>query len=221
MRVAREERTAIERNIQELGATAGRLDARLGSLRNELSGAGGRREAAETRLRLLQGESEAAAEAAAEFAARIKETERRAQLAQLAADNAQIEQTEAQLAYEAAQERRQASEAALNGISKEAASIESRVEVLRQLQEQGEGYDEGTQAVLRGLDNPDFFKPAIHGALADHIQVDPRFIPAIEAALGAGLQAIVFKDTRYCGTGAAKSSADADSARPQSARATG
>ena len=195
VRVAREERTAIERNIQELGAAAARLDARLGSLRNELSAAGGRREAAETRLRLLQGESEAAAQAAGEFAARIKETERRAQLAQLAADNAQIEQTEAQLAYEAAQERRQAAEAALNSISKEAASIESRVEVLRQLQEQGEGYDEGTQAVLRGLDNPEFFKPAIHGALADHIQVQPRFIPAIEAALGAGLQAIVFKDT--------------------------
>jgi chromosome segregation protein len=195
VRVAREERTAIERNIQELGAAAARLDARLGSLRNELSAAGGRREAAETRLRLLQGESEAAAQAAGEFAARIKETERRAQLAQLAADNAQIEQTEAQLAYEAAQERRQAAEAALNSISKEAASIESRVEVLRQLQEQGEGYDEGTQAVLRGLDNPEFFKPAIHGALADHIQVHPRFIPAIEAALGAGLQAIVFKDT--------------------------
>ena len=195
VRVAREDRMAIERNIHELGATAARLDARLGSLRNELSAAGGRREAAETRLRLLQGESEAAAQAAGELAARITETERRAQLAQLAAENAQTEQTEAQLAYEAAQERRQAAEAALNSISKEAASIESRVEVLRQLQEQGEGYDEGTQAVLRGLDNPEFFKPAIHGALADHIQVPPRFIPAIEAALGAGLQAILFKDT--------------------------
>jgi chromosome segregation protein len=195
VRVAREDRMAIERNIHELGATAARLDARLGSLRNELSAAGGRREAAETRLRLLQGESEAAAQAAGELAARITETERRAQLAQLAAENAQTEQTEAQLAYEAAQERRQAAEAALNSISKEAASIESRVEVLRQLQEQGEGYDEGTQAVLRGLDNPEFFKPAIHGALADHIQVPPRFIPAIEAVLGAGLQAILFKDT--------------------------
>ena len=194
VRVVREERTTIERQIQELAAGAASLDARLGSLRNELSAAGGRREAAETRLRLLQGESDAASQAAGEFAARIKETERRAQLAQLAADNAQMEQTEAQLAYEAAQEKRQATEAALNSISKEAASIESRVEVLRQLQEQGEGYDEGTQAVLRGLDNPEFFKPAIDGALADNIQVPPRFIPAIEAALGAGLQAILFKD---------------------------
>jgi chromosome segregation protein len=84
VRVAREERTAIERDIQELGLSAARLDTRLGSLRNELSAAGGRREAAETRLRLLQGESEAAAQAAGEFAARIKETKRRAQLAQVA-----------------------------------------------------------------------------------------------------------------------------------------
>ena len=195
VRAAREERTSVERSIQELGTTVAGLDTRLGSLRNELSAAGGRREAAETRLRLLQGESEAASQAAEEFAARIKEIERRTHMAQLAVENAQAEQAEAQLAYEAAQERRQTAEAALNGVSKEAASIESRVEVLRQLQEQGEGYDEGTQAVLRGLDNPELFKPAIHGALADHIQVDPRFIPAVEAALGGALQAIVFKDT--------------------------
>ena len=195
VRVAREERTAAERKIQELGATVAKLDGRLGSLRNEISAAAGRREASETRLRLLQGESEAAAQAASEFGARIKEIERRTQLARLAAENAQAEQTEAQLAYETAQQTRQAAETALNAVSKEAAGIESRVEVLRQLQEQGEGFDEGTQAVLRGLDNPEFFKPAIHGALADHIQVEPRFIPAIEAALGAGLQAIIFKDT--------------------------
>lgn len=195
VRVAREERTAAERKIQELGATVAKLDARLGSLRNEISAAAGRREASETRLRLLQGESEAAAQAAGEFGARIKEIERRTQLARLAAENAQAEQAEAQLAYETAQQTRQAAESALNAVSKEAAGIESRVEVLRQLQEQGEGFDEGTQAVLRGLDNPEFFKPAIHGALADNIQVEPRFIPAIEAALGAGLQAIIFKDT--------------------------
>jgi chromosome segregation protein len=195
VRAAREERTAAEGKIQELGATVARLEARLGSLRNEISAAAGRREASETRLRLLQGESEAAAQAAGEFGARIKEIERRAQLARLAAESAQTEQTEAQAAYEAAQEARQAAETTLNAVSKEAAGIESRVEVLRQLQEQGEGFDEGTQAVLRGLDNPEFFKPAIHGALADHIQVEPRFIPAVEAALGVSLQTIIFKDT--------------------------
>ena len=194
VRVAREERAAAERHIQEVSAAVARLDARLGSLRNEISAAAGRREASETRLRLLQGESEAASDAAGEFGARIEEIGRRARLAGLTAESSQAEQSDAQIAYEAAQEKRQAAETALNAVSKEAAGIESRVEVLRQLQEQGEGFDEGTQAVLRGLDNPDFFKSAIDGALADQIQVEPRFIPAIEAALGAGLQAIIFKD---------------------------
>jgi chromosome segregation protein len=195
VRLAREERAAAERHIQEVSAAVARLDVRLGSLRGEISAAAGRREASETRLRLLQGESEAASDAAGEFGARIEEIGRRAHLARLAAESSQAEQSDAQIAYEAAQEKRQAAETALNAVSKEAAGIESRVEVLRQLQEQGEGFDEGTQAVLRGLDNPDFFKSAIHGALADQIQVEPRFIPAIEAALGAGLQAIIFKDT--------------------------
>ena len=204
VRVAREERAAAERHIQELGATVARLEARLGSLRNEISAAAGRREASETRLRLLQGESEAASHAAGEFGARIKEIGRRAELARLAAESSQAEQADAQVAYEAAQEKRQAAETALNAVSKEAAGIESRVEVLRQLQEQGEGFDEGTQAVLRGLDNPDLFKSAIHGALADQIQVEPRFIPAIEATLGAGLQAIIFKDTRRRRVGASR-----------------
>ena len=199
VRVAREERAAAERHIQELGAAVARLEVRLGSLRNEISAGAGRREASETRLRLLHGESEAASHAAGEFGARIKEIGRRVHLARLAAESSQEEQSEAQVAYEAAQEKRQAAETALNAVSKEAAGIESRVEVLRQLQEQGEGFDEGTQAVLRGLDNPDFFKSAIHGALADQIQVEPRFIPAIEAALGAGLQAIIFKDTGVAG----------------------
>ncbi len=195
VRAAREERGVAERRIQEISSEIGRLESRLGSLRNDISSAAGRREAGETRLRLLQGESEAAEQAAGEVVARLEEISNRAEAAARAAEASQAEQGEAQLAYEAAQIARQEAETALNTVSKEAAGIESRLEVLRQLQEQGEGFDEGTQAVLRGLDNAEFFKPAIHGALADHIQVEPRFIPAVEAALGGALQAIIFKDT--------------------------
>lgn len=192
---ARQERTAAERQIQEVGSEIARLESRLGSLRNDISAAAGRREAGETRLRLLQGESDAAAQAAGEFGARLEEIVRRLEAAQRSLRDSQAEQAEAQLAYESAQIARQEAENALNAVSKEAAGIESRLEVLRQLQEEGEGFDEGTQAVLRGLDNPDFFKPALQGALAENIQVEPRYIPAIEAALGGALQAIIFKDT--------------------------
>ena len=72
-RAAREERSAAERRYSR-SRRRGRkaCDARLSSLRNEISAAAGRREASETRLRLLQGESEAASNAAGEFGARIK-----------------------------------------------------------------------------------------------------------------------------------------------------
>ena len=195
VRQAREERSMADRQIQDTGSEIARLESRLGSLRNDISAAAGRREAGETRLRLLQGESDAASQAAGEFSARLEEIVTRTGTTRQDLESSQAEQSEAQLGYESSQLARQEAENALNGVSKEAAGIESRLEILRQLQEEGEGFDEGTQSVLRGLDNPELFKPAIHGALADHIQVEPRFIPAIEAALGGALQAIIFKDT--------------------------
>jgi chromosome segregation protein len=190
----REERAAAERQIQELGAAIAALDARSNSLRDERYAAARSREASENRLRLLQGESEAASHAAEDLLIRIQELGRRIELARLTAESARAGECDAQLAYEVAQQRRQEVEAALNAVSKQSAAMESRLEVLRQLQEQGEGFDEGTQAILRGLDNPSLFKSGIVGALGDRIQVEPHFVPAIEATLGASLQTIIFKD---------------------------
>ena len=194
VRAAREERIAVEREIQETGGEISRLEARLGSLRGDISAAAGRRESGETRLRLLQGESESATRLAGELSETLSEIVRRTEAARLGLEHSQAEASEAAAAHDTAQQARQNAEAVLSLAGKEATGIESRLEVLRQLQEQGEGFDEGTQAVLRGLDNPSFFSPAIQGALAQNIQVEPRFIPAVEAALGSALQAIVFKD---------------------------
>lgn len=71
----------------------------------------------------------------------------------------------------------------------------SRLEVLRQLVAEGEGFEKGTQAVLKGLDQPDLFQKAVRGALASFIDVDREFVVAIEAALGRHLQTIVVADT--------------------------
>ena len=74
------------------------------------------------------------------------------------------------------------------------AEKESRAGALRQMIESGEGFGEGTQAVLRGLDNADFFKPAIGGLLASLIRVETADVAAVEAAFGQNLQSIVMKD---------------------------
>jgi chromosome segregation protein len=194
VRAAREERQVVEREIQQTGGEIARLEARLGSLRGDISAAAGRRESGETRLRLLQGESEAATRLAGELSATLADLVRRAEGARLGLEHSQAEVADAAGSHDSAQQARQNADAVLSVAGKEATGIESRLEVLRQLQEQGEGFDEGTQAVLHGLDNPSFFSPAIQGALAQNIQVEPRFIPAVEAALGSALQAIIFKD---------------------------
>jgi chromosome segregation protein len=86
----------------------------------------------------------------------------------------------------------------LTAIERGQTEKESRLEILRQLNEEGEGLGEGSQAVLKGL-HPAVagrIKPALAGALVANLDVDQNFIPAIEAALGRNLQAIVLKDAQ-------------------------
>lgn len=71
---------------------------------------------------------------------------------------------------------------------------ESRVQVLAQLNDEGEGFNKGTQSVLKGLDDPALYKAATLGALATLIEVEPEFIPAVEAVLGSNLQSIILRD---------------------------
>jgi len=192
--VARAERVAAEKAIGELAEEAARLEARVGSLRSEISLAAGRREAAETRLRLLDGESQAADRATAGITAEIESLSTRQTAIGESVRAAQEGQAAAARSYEEAQRARQEAEYALNTASKEAAAVESRLEVLRQLRDQGAGYDHGTQALLKGFDDPDLHRASVLGAMADEIRVPQDLVPAIEAALGGALQTVLFKD---------------------------
>jgi len=195
LRLAREGRVQVERTIQQAASDIARNEARFSTLQSQIAAAAGRREAGETRLSLLQGESELARVLAGELTAILEDLTQRSDNARLGLEASQADVSSSTAAHEEAQQSLRSAESVLNLAGKEAAGIESRLEILRQLQEQGEGFDEGTQAVLRGLDNPGLFRPAIRGALAQTIQVEPDFISAIEAALGSALQAIVFSDS--------------------------
>jgi chromosome segregation protein len=72
----------------------------------------------------------------------------------------------------------------------------SRLDVLRQLNEEGEGLAEGSQALLKGVDCPERFRDAVAGSLVAQLDVDPKFIQAIEAALGRTLHAVILKDAK-------------------------
>ncbi len=94
------------------------------------------------------------------------------------------------------QQRLAKTEKSLTELERSLAEKESRLEILHQLNEEGEGLAQGSQSVLKGLDNPSRIQPALAGALVSNLDVDPEFIAAIEAALGRNLQAIVLKDAQ-------------------------
>ncbi|MEO0018998.1 MAG: chromosome segregation protein [Verrucomicrobiota bacterium] len=70
----------------------------------------------------------------------------------------------------------------------------ARLDAVRQLVESGEGFEKGTQSVLAGLDQPEHFKPAIHGVIATFIEATTTCARAIEAALGSNLQAVLVQN---------------------------
>src|SRR5438876_6163548 len=77
----------------------------------------------------------------------------------------------------------------LAAIDRAIAENESRHEVLRQLNKEGEGLAQGSQALLKSKE----FEFA--GALAAQLNVTQELVPAIEAALGRNLHALVLRDT--------------------------
>jgi len=188
------QRQEAERTISGVGNDAARIESRISGLRGQMASIGQQRDHAEVRLSVLTGELDQLTFAFAQFTDNLRDTQ-----AELDRSIADLELRTAALA-DAEQQLRDA-QGTLAGLDRELrdaqrahAERESKLEVLRNLVEGGEGFSEGTQAVLRGLDNPDFFKPSVLGALAQFIEVAPEFVTAVEAALGANLQAIVMKD---------------------------
>ena len=73
----------------------------------------------------------------------------------------------------------------------------SRLEVLKQVLESGEGLLKGTQAVLKGLDDPDLFRTGVDGVLANRLKVEDQYTTALEAILGDSLQAVLVRDSAF------------------------
>ena len=73
------------------------------------------------------------------------------------------------------------------------AEKDSRLQVLKTLLVDGQGLSKGTQSVLDKLKNENS-ESSSYGLLSSFIDVEPDFIPAIEAALGQHLQSILVAD---------------------------
>lgn len=71
---------------------------------------------------------------------------------------------------------------------------ESRLKVLKDLEESMEGYHHSVKAVLRQSQEVPAFGKGIHGALAQLVRVDETYETAVEICLGGALQNIVTDD---------------------------
>ncbi|MEQ1858312.1 MAG: chromosome segregation protein SMC [Chthoniobacteraceae bacterium] len=189
------QRAEIESAIAGFSQDAGRIESRIHQLRGNISGVVQTREGAEARLAFLADETRQLEFAFAQLTEQRGHAEGELSRAQAEIEAHTAEVTAAEFTLRQSQAILAEIERELRDAQRVLAEKESKAEVLRQLVQSGEGLGEGTQAVLRGLDNPDFFKPAISGALAQLIDVAPEYVAAVEACLGANLQAIVMKDT--------------------------
>ncbi len=191
----RRQREERERELQTLELAILKAENRLADLETEISGTIDRRTATEPRVAELAtslGELSGARDLVATqlAAARARADEQQEALQDLAA---QIPAAEEELGRQ--QQRLREAETAFMASDRALAERRSRLEILQQLNAEGEGLTEGSQAVLRGLDDPARILPALTGALASLIEVEEKFIPAVEAALGRNLHAIVLQNS--------------------------
>lgn len=182
------ERRTVRESIRQFEGQIAASDARVQSLTTQISND---RQRHETLARENQ------------TAAQVRETAQheydglRAQIDEQESMRNELDERLKSTAYQIAEQRRQrdALDNELNELQRSLTQRKSRLEALKQLIAQGEGLAEGTQAVLRGLDNADVYRTGVRGILASSIEVEPQFITAIEAALREHLQAVLLTES--------------------------
>ncbi|MDA1006045.1 MAG: chromosome segregation protein SMC [Verrucomicrobia bacterium] len=184
----------LARRLHQVREEAKRTEAAMASGMAKVESAEAQAESSRDRLRHLGDEEEVLSGELAEMkqidgdlAKQIEEAEGRTPVLAEAVQGAERAFQHARGDLDAAQQRRVE-------LDRNLSSRQSRLDILRQLLARGEGLQEGTQKVLAGLDDPALFQPGLRGMLGNHLKVKPCFEPAVEAALGANLEAVIVRD---------------------------
>jgi chromosome segregation protein len=172
--------------LQELQLAVSKSESRISALEEEFTGTKARRELTHAQIEQLLREIEALTEARDKLVGQIAVSLKVARRQPIDVETS-LREKEKLLAQ---------AEQDLATLHRTLAEKRSRLDVLRQLNEEGEGLAEGSQALLKGLDGPEKFRDAIAGSLVAQLDVDAEFIQAIEAALGRNLHAIILKDAK-------------------------
>ena len=191
----RAERGAREEQLNELQASISKLESKVSALEGEFSGNNARREATAARIADLENAITVAIQQHDEIAKKLSSARDSLRQEEEASEKSANRTLEAEEQLRASEHAAAEGQRLLLALEREVAEKQSRLEVLRQLNEEGEGLVQGSQAVLRGLDQPEKFRPALAGALVSHLNVDREFVTAIESALGRNAHAIVLQES--------------------------
>ena len=190
----REERERIEAALRETRGEANRTQSIIASMQAKIESALSQLEGSRERARQLSEEQQRLT---------LELEEYRAEQVRIAGD---VEATGSMLgeleeSFQVAERSYQhtrgdldAARSAAVESNKLLAQRSARFDAVRQLVESGEGFEKGTQNVLKGMGKPEQFQAGVHGVLASFIQADDSCARAIEAALGSHLQAVLVAD---------------------------
>jgi chromosome segregation protein len=187
-------RESSKQSMEALRAEISKAENESLRLQGEFAGLEARREATQGRIESLENEGRQIFEAQSAARKRLEETAGQVASATEGLHAAETALDRAEAEVERGELERQRVEQEMATAQRHLAQIQSRLEVLEQLNLEGEGAAPGAQAVLRGLDRPDHFKPAVRGMLGSLLRVESGFLPAIEAALGSRGDTIVITD---------------------------
>ncbi|MDB6071993.1 MAG: chromosome segregation protein [Verrucomicrobiales bacterium] len=192
---AREERGRIERTLREARQSMHHSEGIIISSQAEIASHQGQESADRTRQEQLQrdvdnlhAERESKLQEEASTKAQLEDLKHEVESHELLLSQRERELQASEIELESTVKRLQASARLHSGRA-------SRAQVLRQLLAEGEGLEKGTQAVLKGLTNPEFFKSGTRGLLSGFLEVEREFIPAVEASLGTSLHAVLVANT--------------------------
>jgi chromosome segregation protein len=191
----RADRARYEEEIQGLQHSISQLENKASSLEGELNGSRARQEATAARISDLARAISAAAQQRDHAAAQLEAARGTLQQEQVAAEKSAKEMLAAEQHLHAEEKVAIDAEKRLAELDREITDKQSRLEILRQFNAEGEGLAQGSQAVLRGLGDQKRFRPALAGAFASHLEVEHEYVAAVEAALGRNIHAIVLQNS--------------------------
>jgi chromosome segregation protein len=190
----RAKRTAYESELQQLQTALTKSETHVDTLEDEMSGITIRRETTGEHLKDLDATIAKTRATRDKIEKEIANARLVSQKDRKSIDVLLAEMRENAERLEQHRQLLDGAEKKLLALERALAEKESRLDVLKQLNEEGEGLAQGSQAVLKGLTDPKRFQPAVLGALVAKLEVDPKFAVAIEAALGRNLHTIVLQN---------------------------